>query len=111
LLWAWLRFGMPAKGMIAPKLSASRNPDLFGFAWFCLFWGLVAIACLTINERFRPRMEQPDAILAAGCVAWFGVLLFEAFRLDRRQTRREREAADLAAKARGEPAADPWRDD
>ena len=47
--------------------------------------------------------------IIVGLVVWFGVLFFEAYRLDRRQGARDREAADRAAKARGELAADPWR--
>ncbi len=54
-------------------------------------------------------MERLDAIFTVGCIVWFGVLLFEGFRLDHRVALRDREAADLAAKARGELAADPWR--
>jgi hypothetical protein len=109
VFWAILRFMTPAKGMISQKLSASRNPEFGGFAWFCLFWGLVAAGGLMINEHFRPRMERLDAILVVGCVVWFGVLIFEAHRFDRPRVRREQEAADLAAKARGETTADPWR--
>jgi len=37
--------------------------------------------------------------------------LFEAGLHDRRQSHRDREAADLAAKARGEAGADPWQTD
>ncbi len=103
-----LRFSIPAEGMVAKKFSTSVDPDLTHFFWFGLLWGLVAMAGMAVNEYFRPRMDHLDAILIVGIIAWLGVLIYEAYLLDRRQARRDHEAADLAAKARGESSADPW---
>jgi hypothetical protein len=108
-LWVSLRATTPARGMIATKLSASIRPEAGRFIGFLLLWGLVGLAGLAINEYFRPRMAQPDAVLIVGTVVWLVVLFFEAFRVDRRQAASDREAADLAAKHRGESTADPWR--
>ncbi len=107
--WALLRASTPAEGMVATKLSASRNRDAVRSAGVMLLWGLVGIAGIAVNEYYRPKLTEPDAILIVGAVAWLVVLFFEGFRLDRLQSARDREAADLAAKHRGEPTADPWR--
>jgi hypothetical protein len=105
-----LRYSTPAEGMVTKKFptSLSLNPDLVHFFWFAMVWLVVALGGMAVNEYYRPRMDHVDGILIVGIVAWFAVLFYEAYLLDRRTTRRDREAADLAAKARGESSVDPW---
>ena len=47
--------------------------------------------------------------MIVGAAVWVGMLLVEAGLADSRQRRRDFEAAELAAKARGEASADPWQ--
>jgi hypothetical protein len=110
-LLIFLRFSTPAEGIVAQKLSASFSPDHAHFFRFALLWGLVGLAGLLVNGYFRPGMKDLDAILIVGGVAWCAVFFHEVYLLDRREARRDREAADLAAKARGEPADDHWSAD
>lgn len=106
-LWPALRFTTPARGMVSKKLSASSfKPDGFG-----LLWGLVAIAGLVLNGYLRPGMKDLDPVMIAGMVAWFAVFGFETFLMMRRKEHRDREAADLAAKAGGERMADAWAEE
>jgi hypothetical protein len=107
-LWAYLRFNTPAEGMVVHKLSASFSPDEVQFYRFTLLWVLVAVAGLVLNGYLRRGGEPFDTIVIVGLVAWFGVFLYKVYLLDRRTARRDREAADLAAKTRGESLVDPW---
>jgi hypothetical protein len=107
-LWALMRATTPAAGMVVQKLV---DPDTVRILWFLHLWLAVAIAGLMAHKVFRPRPADPDAFMIVGALVWFGVLLFEGGRVDRRRTLRDREAADLAAKARGEAPADPWQAD
>jgi hypothetical protein len=109
--WVLHRATTPARGVVVQKLSASMNGDVVRFLWFLLFWVLVFVAGMTTFAYLRPRIARPGMTLIVGAIVWLGVVILEAHQLVRRQARREREAADLAAKARGEPVADPWRAD
>jgi hypothetical protein len=60
---------------------------------------------------YLPRIANPTAVLIVGTIAGFAVLFHEAYLLDRRIAHRDREAAELAAQARDESSADPWRSD
>ena len=107
--WALIRASTPAEGMVAQKISSAITPEMARFLWFVLLWGMVAIAGLLAHGLFLPRQREPDMYLIVGFVVWYGVAIFEAVLEIRRQFRRDREAADLAAKARGETKADPWQ--
>jgi hypothetical protein len=101
-LWVLMRMTTPAEGMITRRLSFSADPDTSGWLLFCLLWGLAALGGVMTVEVLRPRLVHPDTVLVIGMVVWILALLFEAFRSDRRRSRRNREAADPAAKERGE---------
>lgn len=104
-LWALVYWSTPAEGQVVTKIGA----DLRSFPFrFLLAWLLVAIAGLALHQALRPRQEVADIPLIAVCVAWFAVLIFRMHLADRRRSRQVREAADLAAKARGEATIDPW---
>ncbi len=107
--WALMRAATPAKGMVVQKLSSSANPEFAHFFRFVLLWGLVGVAGVMAHDGFRRRLTHPDAALIVGGIFWAGILCFEAGLHDRRRSRRTREAADLAAKARSEAATDPWQ--
>jgi hypothetical protein len=106
--WAWLRAGTPAEGMVQPKLSAPVTADLVRFLLFTLLWVIVGIAGLMANLVFQRLLRHPVAVWTVTMVVWFGVFLYECHLQDRRQSQRNREAADLAATRRGEAGADPW---
>jgi hypothetical protein len=109
--WALMRATTPADGMVAKKLSSFANRDTTRFLGFLLLWFLTGVAGVIAHDVFRPRLVHPDAIMIVGCAIWVVILLFEAGLQDQREARRDREAADLAAKARGEAGADPWQTD
>jgi hypothetical protein len=106
LFWLMMRTLTPAEGMIAQKLSFSMSTELSRLILFLLLWGLVAFGGVMTVEALRPRLGHPDTVLGIGMVVWFSVLFFEAFRSDRRSSRRDREAAGLAAKECGEDRPD-----
>lgn len=106
-LWAWVRWSTPSQGMIVSKVTGEDAR----FLRLLLGWTLVAFAGLGAHQAFWPRQEGLDLSLAVGIVVWLGVLLFGVGRADRRKSRRDQEAADLAAKGRGEAVVDPWRAD
>lgn len=95
------RFSTPAEGEIV-SVSGSTDPDSSRLVWFLSLWGAAALAGLWALRA------QAEVVLGAWGVLMFAVLVIELGLHDRRQKRREREAADLAAKARGEGRADPW---
>ncbi len=101
-------FLTPTKPTIESKLSITGNPELMQPFLFLVGWFLVFLAGLGLNELIRPGMSQPDATMIVGAVVWVGVLFFEAHRQTQSQSRRQQEAADLAAKGRNEAVADPW---
>ncbi len=109
-LWLLLRYSTPAEGMVARKLSTPEDPETARFFGFLLLWGVAGVGGLATLEAWWGRLSHPTATLALLGVAWFGGLLYEGGKVDRRQARRARELADLAAKARGEAKAggDPW---
>jgi hypothetical protein len=109
--WALIRATTPADGMVAKKLSTLANPDTARILGFLLVWFLVGVAGVIVHEVFRPGLAHPDAFMIVGGAMWLVILLFEAGLQDRRQACRDREAADLAAKARGEAGADPSQTD
>ena len=93
-----MRATTPAEGMIATKLSSIINKDTDRFLPFLLLWFFAGLAGVIAHGILRPGQKDLDAFMIAGGGIWFAVLLFEAWRTDRRQKRRDREAADLAAK-------------
>jgi hypothetical protein len=107
--WALMRATTPAEGRIAKKLSSIIKSDTDRFLPFLLVWFFVAVAGVIAHGVFRPGQTDLDVFTIAGGAVWFAVLLFEAGRTDRRQRRRDREAADLAAKARGEALVNTWQ--
>jgi hypothetical protein len=111
LLWALIRAATPAEGAVHKKLSAMLTPDTAGFFCFQLLWFLVAVAGIAVHAVFRPRQEYPDTVVIVGAAIWFGAFMFESALHDRRRAHREREAADLSAKARGETGANAWPTD
>jgi hypothetical protein len=108
--WGVLRFSVPADGRIDSRLSLRPSSEAGHHIAFLLVWGLVAGVMIFGIDAARSRLSYPDATLISASVVWFGVLMWEMVRQDRRESRRIRELADLAAKARGEVGDDPWRD-
>jgi hypothetical protein len=106
--WAMIRWTTPPEGMIAKKLSSLACGHAKPFFAFLVVWFLVFVAGLIVHEVFRPGLMHPDAFLIVGMIVWLAILLWEAWLQDRRDDHRDRAAAALAAKARGETAADPW---
>jgi hypothetical protein len=109
--WALMRATTPAEGMIAKELSSMIKSDEERFLPFLLLWFFAGFAGVITHGVFRPGQKDLDAFTIAGGSIWFAILLFEAWRTDCRQRRRDREAADLAAKARGEFLADTWQNE
>jgi hypothetical protein len=108
VMWAWFRALIPAEGTIETKLSMPKDPETIRTVGFLAIWFLLAFVGVGVYGYFEPRMAHPDAILIGGVLAWVVVLFVEGFRLECRQARRTQEAADLAAKGRGEAVADLW---
>ncbi len=108
IFWAMMRFSTPAEGMIAGKVRLPKEPETIRNIGFILTWMLLGFGGLAVNAYLRPGVAELDPILVVGLLVWIGVLGVEAFRDSRRQSRRDREAADLAAKGRGERDVDPW---
>lgn len=107
-LWALLRASTPVEGMVARKLRRSLDPDSTRFLWFILLWGLAAVAGMTVHGALKARLDHPDAVLVTGAGVWMAVLLVEAILTARRQSRRDREAAEAAVKERRQGGSDPW---
>jgi hypothetical protein len=105
--WALFRFTTPTEGIVVKK-GKPLHPDDVHVYWFLLLWVLVLIAGPVVYQYLRPGMKHPDTIAIVAIIAWGAIAFYELFLLNLGQDRREREAADLVAKARGEPAADPW---
>ena len=107
--WALMRTTTPAEGMIATKLSSMIKSDTDRFLPFLLLWFFAGTGGVIVHGVLRPGQKDLDAFMIMGGGLWWAVLLFEAWRTDRRQKRRDREAADLAAKGGGETVDDSWR--
>lgn len=107
-LWVLAHWSTPAEGQVMTKIGADLQFFPLGFL---LAWLLIAIAGMAAHRALWPRQEEVDVPLVAGGAAWLAILLFRMHLADRRRSRQMREAADLAAKARGEAAVDPWRAD
>ncbi len=107
-LWAYLRLTTPAEGMIVRRLSHSFEPEARHFLAFLILWGIVAVVAVFLIDAWQPKQAAPNVAMIVVAVIWVIVLLVEGGLHDRRQARREREKAELAAKARGEPSSDPW---
>ncbi|MDR3622678.1 MAG: hypothetical protein P4L85_25220 [Paludisphaera borealis] len=101
-LWLLFRMTTPAKGTVTQKLSKSADPDLYHLLVVTAVTLPSALLGFVAVERLRPHLAHPDAIMIAWTFACLMIFLFEGHRLDRRKARRDREAADAAAKARGE---------
>jgi hypothetical protein len=106
-----IRAATPAEGMIVAKLSLRSGPHAEGarFVWFLLLWALVGGLGVVAYEVFQSRMAHVEAVFIVGVLLWLGILLVEGGLEDRRWSRREHAAAELAAMARGEAGTDPWR--
>jgi hypothetical protein len=102
LFWVMMRRLTPTEGMITRRLTFSADTEFSRWLLFSLLWALVAFGGVMTVEALRPRLRHPDTVLILGMAVWLSVLLFKAFQSDRRGSRRDREAADLAAKERGE---------
>lgn len=107
VFWAFLRYQTPAEGTVVKKVSATTDPEGARFLRFLLLWFLVCVAALLALDHIRDRMAHPDVVLILVGVFLVGGLLLRAHREDARRARRDREAADLAAIARGEADATP----
>ena len=107
--WTFLRHTTPAEGMVEKKLTASWNPDMSRFLVSLPLWAVVGIAVLAVFVAFRSGLADAVEVMIVGAVLWFAVLVFEERLESGRQARRDRVAADLAAKSRGEAGADPWQ--
>jgi len=102
-LWAFVRLSTLAEGMIVPKRSTTADPDTARFIGFVMLGLFVSVAGNAAFEVFlRHRLTHPDAVLIVGAIIWSGVAIFVIGNHAEREDRREREAADLAAQARGE---------
>ena len=108
-MWAWIRALTPTEGTVYKKVVSSEHPEVNRFLLFLLLWGIVAVAGVFAHEHYRPGKTQLDAFQIVGAAVWAGVLLVEAGLAVSRQRRRDCEAADRAAKGRGEAIADPWQ--
>ncbi|AMV40384.1 hypothetical protein VT85_23335 [Planctomyces sp. SH-PL62] len=101
-MWSLFRAMTPAEGKVEREISWRSDPDLMGPLAFFPAWGVVGAVGIFAFNRLWPRPAHPKALAIVGCVAWFGILLLTAHRLDRRQARRDREAAERAAREREE---------
>lgn len=102
LQWAILRAMTPAGGSVERELSRRSNPELMRPIAFLLTWAVVGIVGVLGTSRLWSRLPRPEALATVGCVSWFGILLLMARRFDRRQARRDQEAAERAAREREE---------
>jgi hypothetical protein len=103
--WAVLHASTPRDGMVMRRLSLNSGP----FLVFLLVWCVLGISGLLLLELLRPKLAASDTAVFAFLVTWGLVLCIEVARQDRRGSRRDREEAELAAKARREALTDPWR--
>ncbi len=108
-LWAMARAGTSPNGSLHKKVFSSEDPAANRFLIFLLLWGGVGVVSVLAAGRIRAGTAQPEAFMFVGAAVWLGVLFLEAALEDTRQRRRDREAADLAAKAHGEPGTNPWQ--
>jgi hypothetical protein len=97
-----MRFFTPAHGMVVPRLSNPRDLIMLYWLAFVAVWGLIAIGAILLVMVFADRLSHPVGAFGVIFGVLFTVLIVEALRIDRRRTRLDREAADLAAKERGE---------
>lgn len=104
-----LRFSTPAEGMVAKK--PSFKSDDARFFRFVALWVPAGLACMIVYGYFKRAGDENAPILIVGAVVWAAVFFYEVYLYDRRTMRREREAADLAAKGRGEAMTDAWTSD
>ena len=107
-LWIYLRVTTPAEGMIVRRLSHTFEPEARHFLVFLILWGIVAVVAVFLIDAWRPNQDAPTVPMIVASVIWVTVLMVEAGLQDWRKAQRDREKADLAAKARGKPSSDPW---
>jgi hypothetical protein len=103
--WGVLHASTPRDGLVIRRLSLDSGP----FLVFLLVWCLLGISGLLLIELLRAQLTAPDTAIFVFLVIWGLVLCIEVVLQDRRGSRRDREEAELAAKARGEAPTDPWR--
>jgi hypothetical protein len=103
--YAVLYASTPRDGMVMRRLSLDSGP----FLVFLLVWCILGISGLLFIELLLAKLTAPDTAIFVFLVIWGLVLCIEVVLQDRRGSQRDREAAELAAKARGEAASDPWR--
>jgi hypothetical protein len=109
--WASLRFTTPAEGMLAKKISLPATAEGRRFLGFLIVWIVVGAAGLATHTRYQAQLVHASPVMVAGILIWYAAFIFEFAVLGRRQSRREREAAELAAKTRGELRFDSWQRD
>jgi hypothetical protein len=110
-LGMWGLFGWmmtPAQGMITHKLVRPTDPESQRLLIFFLYWVPVGVVGVLLSELLRRRSANPEAMTIVWPIIWFTVLIVEGGLSDYRKARRDREAADLAAKARGDAVVDTW---
>ena len=86
LMWPFMRLTTPRQGIRSRRLSAT--PEI-GYLWFLLIWCVVSIV---------GGLAIPNNVWAV-CglmIPWFAVLLFQAYRVDRRKRATEDARASLA---------------
>jgi hypothetical protein len=88
LMWLLMRFSTPRKGMRCKRISATPEK---GYLLFLLIWGVVGMAMMmSLGDNHRG--------LAVGLmIAWFAILLHQAYRGGRRQEAARHAAAPAAA--------------
>ncbi len=107
-IWLLFRMLTPAEGVATRDLSRRSDPDFVRYLAFLAAWLAVAIVGVAGLSRFGRSLPHPTTWGAVGLVAWFAGLFLASHRLERRQARRDHEAAERAAATRDQ-AGDPAR--
>jgi len=88
---------IPRKGMIFNRLS--HRPDEFRFLCFILVSLAVGIGDIMVCAIFELRLALPVPTMFVILAIWVSITLIWAHRIDKRQRRRDIEAAEKAAQA------------
>jgi hypothetical protein len=76
------------------------------FLNFLLIWTFIGIGSVILIQAIETHLAYPDQTRSVVGIVWLAILLFQAVRQDRLISRRDSEAADLAAQARAEAGID-----
>jgi hypothetical protein len=86
--------------------SIHSDPDRMRFLNFLLIWTFIGIGSVILIQAIETHLAYPDQTRSVVGIVWLAILLFQAVRQDRLISRRDSEAADLAAQARAEAGID-----